>query len=130
MTPTSPPKTEAAGFTLMEMLVVLTIMAIVAAIAIIRLPAASSAGKRERLAVLARQTIEGARARAMAEGRDVMIGAPDLAPGANQLSIAGSGRATKLIFFPDGTTSGGEILLASHPLLDVDWLSGSVSDAG
>ena len=129
MTPTSPRRTDEAGFTLMEMLVVMTIMAIVAAVAITQIPAAGSVGKRVRLAVLARQALQTGRIRAMAEGQDVTIKSSDLAPAADQLSIAGTGGNPTMTFFPDGTASGGAVMLGSKAILNVDWLTGSISDA-
>lgn len=126
--PTYPPRIDAAGFTLMEMLVVLTIMGIVAAAAVTYLPGAAHAGERQRIAALARQALGQDRAASMAQGQVIVVAPSDLPPRGSAISIESAGNGS-LAFFPDGSTSGGRVMLNRTPLLDVDWLTGAITDA-
>ena len=115
------------GFTLIEMLVVLTIVAIVGAAAIGRISSAPHATDRQRAIGEARIVLADARAQAVATGSPI-ITPKSSGTAARPLAFAGPGKSG-LIFYPDGSSSGGTVTLAGQPILTVDWLSGAIGDA-
>jgi general secretion pathway protein H len=124
------------GFTLVELLIVLAIMTLGAAIAFPFLarkaPAAALAEATQEMRV----ALSGARSMALAEDRDVMIGG-DMggyridgvhhdftAGGGVRVEIAG---AAHISFFPSGGASGGRIVLrsaAARREIDIEALTG------
>jgi len=141
----------AAGFTLLEMIVVLVVLALVAGVVMSRGPVRSR-GLTVRAAVAdVVATLRGARGRAIAASRPVLVvvngaegrmsvdGQPVLSvpPGMALAAASGLGtpptsRLTGIRFSPDGSSSGGRILLADgtrRVLVAVDWLTGRVSAA-
>lgn len=125
--------TNRAGFTLIEMIVVIVIMALVASLLLVRQPWHSAgldlAATRRGLA----SVFQTARSRAIVQGRDVVVviaangysldGAVTPLPAGQVLS------PSRLVFTPDGQSSGGTILLTAATLriaLTVDWLTGRV----
>jgi general secretion pathway protein H len=126
-------RTHQAGFTLIEMIVVIVIMALVASLVLVRQPwhsAGLDLAATERTIASALQL---ARSRAITQDRDVVV-----VTEANGFSLDGAvttltaGQAitpARLVFTPDGQCSGGTILLVSATLriaLTVDWLTGRV----
>lgn len=118
------------GFTLIEMLVVLTILGLVGAILAISLRTPSDA----REARYARQVLRAAFAEAALEarrtGRPALVAPGKVAEGAALAPALPAARADHLAFYPDGSSSGGRVSLAGKPVLEIDWLSGEVADAG
>ena len=121
--PISPPMNKADGFTLIEMLVVLTIVALVGALAATRMRPTTAAYDQRVSRVRAR--LMEARAAAMTDGRpaSVDIGALD----GKDMTIQSEG-GPPLTFYPDGSASGGAVALAGKPILVVDWLTGLPRD--
>jgi general secretion pathway protein H len=141
----------AAGFTLLEMIVVLVVLALVAGIVVGRGPVHSEA-LNERAAVADIVAgLRGARGRAIAANRAVLVvvngaqgslsidGLPAFRapPGMALAAATGLGgspgpRLTGISFAPDGSSSGGRIMLADgakRVVVGVDWLTGRVSVA-
>jgi general secretion pathway protein H len=118
-----------AGFTLLELLLVLAIMGLLIAVAAPRFQAASTPSLATRAALLA-SSFRVARQRAVLSGRPerVAIAAPldsDEAEGEAPPSDA----SAELVFFPDGSSTGGRILLEEERrliALEVDPLTGAV----
>lgn len=131
MTPTSLRRISASGaegFTLIEMLVVVTIIGLVGAVAAARLPEASRIGANRRAVAVLREAAEQARQQAITSGDAVQL-APDarLAPLGKITAVAPDGGA--LVFFADGSSTGGAIALSGKRLFDIDWLTGGIRDA-
>ncbi len=142
---TSPTNRNAgqAGFTLLEMLVVLAVMGVVLAVVVSRGPSGSVVLDLKAQAALITQALRNARGEAIATDRHVafLLDAPshrfqvgshppsDLAAQMQvsmQAASAGPDQA-RIVFAPDGSATGGRIALEqgrSHVLITVDWLTG------
>ena len=141
-----------AGFTLIELIVVLAIMGLVVALASPRLhralPGAELAASAQELAAALRRT----RARAIAQGHraallidiDAARYAPAGAAGrplpkgveveieTAAVALDPVARRAAMIFYADGTAAGGRIVLrrgARAYRLDIDWLTGRIAVA-
>ncbi len=113
-----------AGFTLLELLVVLTVLALASSLLVHRYAGAGNDFARGVAAV--RERLETARAEAMRRGRPRRVTAEELAAAAPGLRIGGAPEAA-VTFLPDGTSSGGAFLLVSEARsarLEIDWLTG------
>jgi general secretion pathway protein H len=119
------------GFTLLELLVVLTIMALLAAVALPRVGTLLRPDidrTSQRVALLIRDY----RSAAMRSGRMATVTAATVAPLLPRGTVVAEGSfgaAGAVTFFPDGTSTGGRLLLAAgdgRRGVDVDWLTGGV----
>lgn len=133
---------RAAGFTLIETLVVLAVLGLAAALVVGRGPWRSAGAEMSALSREAAQVLRGARARAIAANRPVLVaaaeapgvllldGAPVLrAPAGVALAVQGPGGAAGLRFEPDGSATPGRLLLGDGrrgAVVTVDWLTGRV----
>jgi len=128
--PISQPPSKVTGFTLVEMLVVLTVIGLVAAAGatlIGRKPAALAraevTGKVRVAASLAADTArEGGQAQTL-DLRTIPIKSGTLS------FTSALAAAQPLTFYPDGSATGGVVSLEGKPLATVDWLTGTVADA-
>jgi general secretion pathway protein H len=140
-----------SGFTLLELLVVLAILAAVYALAVPTRPAAWRGGDVAGVARAVAADLRAARASAIAERREVVVavdlerrsygfdarafGLPERDVREITLTVAPDEkrRGGGLIrFYPDGSTSGGRIGLrfgANESAVTVDWLTGRVATA-
>jgi general secretion pathway protein H len=129
-----PPRGDQAGFTLIEMIVVIVIIALTASLVLVRQPW-HSAGLDTQVTLRALTSgLRLARSRAIAEDREVPVvtqpgsfavdgGAPWMLPPGQALS------PSQVIFAPDGGSSGTTILLAAGAqriAVSVNWLTGRV----
>jgi len=137
-----------AGFTLLEMIVVMAVLGLMAGLVVARGPSRSPALDLRAAASELAQALRGARARAIATDRLVMVridarahafavddAPPHPLPAALALRLVAGpeeGAADRLggiSFVPDGGSSGGRIDLAAgarHLVLTIDWLTGRV----
>jgi general secretion pathway protein H len=129
-----PRRSSQAGFTLIEMIVVIVIMALIAGLVVVRQPWQSAGVNAEATVRALSSALRTARSRAIAQDRDVVVvtgtggfavdgGAPWVLPAGEALS---SGR---VVFTPDGGSSGATIVLASGQRrvgISVNWLTGRV----
>ncbi len=97
------------GFTLIEMLVVLALIALVAALALPRLGSPPSRTGQEQLRS-ALAILADARSAALASGRAQALDPAAFGPNARYASSIGD--STRIIFYPDGCSSGGTVTLA------------------
>ena len=139
------------GFTLIEMIVVLAVLALVLGIVLTRGPVRSARLELDGAARTVATALRAARAEAIARDHPVRVtldaaahemrigaAAPRMLPPEFALTItpalggAASKPITAIAFLPDGSSSGGRILIASaqrRVLVGVDWLTGRVSIA-
>jgi general secretion pathway protein H len=107
--PPALPRSLPRGFTLIEMLVVLALIALVATLALPRLGSPPSMAAHERLrgalAILAE-----ARQAAVESGRPQALDPATLGPRTRYVSAVGP--SDRILFFPDGSSTGGTLTLA------------------
>jgi general secretion pathway protein H len=120
------------GFTLLELLVVLTLVALLAGVALPRLqtmltPSFERTARRVALAVRDQRT------QAILSGRLVSVSPAQMAlllPAGTQI-VDAPPEESAILFFPNGTSTGGRIVLAARDgrraAVAVDWLTGQVS---
>jgi general secretion pathway protein H len=119
------------GFTLLELLVVLTIVALLAGVALPRVGSLlrPDIDRTTRAVALA---IRDQRSTAMRTGAMAAVTAAAIAPllpGGTELAEDWLGR-DGLMFFPNGTSTGGRVVLAARDgrrAVSVDWLTGRVT---
>jgi general secretion pathway protein H len=137
------------GFTLLEMIIVLVVLALVAGIVVGRGPQRSRALDVRAAVADVVAALRGARGRAIAANRPVLVvvngeqgsmsvdGLPAFRSPAGMALAAATGlggvpgpRLTGIRFAPDGSSTGGRIVLADgarRVSVGVDWLTGRVS---
>ena len=123
------PNNRQAGFTLIEMLVVLTVMGLLAAVAVAQRPGDESRFARQKAGLQLQSAIRQAAREARQSGSERRVQLSGIAAGASIGGVPASGERNVLVFYPDGSSNGGTVLLGGAPLLSVDWLSGQVTHA-
>ena len=146
----TPSKARQRGFTLIEMLVTLGIIALLVAVAAPRIGMGSTTARAQGAAEEVAAQLRSTRASAMASGRptdfivDVARGTFASQGSRREIAVpdeihlalftadgAITGKSTGAIrFYPDGGSTGGGVAVQSGPLhftVAVDWLTGSVS---
>jgi prepilin-type N-terminal cleavage/methylation domain-containing protein len=120
--PTFRPNSKTAGFTLIEMLVVLTLVAVLAGVAMGVMGGRRPSSSQQDVIRL-RDMLTRKRSEARRTGVSTAVGIADLR-GVVEEARTAEGRQT-IIFFPDGSSSGGTIVLRDRPALAIDWLTGA-----
>ncbi|HEY0087135.1 MAG TPA: type II secretion system protein [Allosphingosinicella sp.] len=128
--PISAPPTRKAGFTRIEMLVVLTIIGLVAAAAAVRLGGPPAGAARQRAVQTLRVAFAKARSEASATGRAAAVRPAALVAEAALATPAFPAPPGEILFYPDGSSSAGTVSLRGAPVLEIDWLTGEARDAG
>ena len=128
------PKSGQTGFTLIEIIIVIVILALLAGMVLVRHPFRSTGVNTDVTIRALTNALRLARSRAIVQDREVTVvtapngfavdgGAPWLLPEGEMLSDS------KVTFTPDGGSSGATILLAAGPgrfAVEVNWLTGRV----
>lgn len=142
-------KGKAAGFTLLEIIIVLVVLGLVGALVIQRGPLRSQTLDVRAASARVVQVLRGARGAAIAAGQPVVVavdmqrqrlvaeGRPSYSfpPGFSVFVLAGvplrpGGPPGGIRFMPDGSSSGGRLALgegARRVVVGVDWLTGRVT---
>lgn len=138
------------GFSLLELMIVVAIMALTVAVAASSLGRSSTAARLHPLAVRIAADLKLARADAMALNRPVDVAfeanshayrvstarQPVVLPASIGYTFTPAPEfqrltdADRLVFYPDGSSTGAELTLADGPVavtLVVDWLTGAVT---
>lgn len=118
------------GFTLIELLVVLAILALVTALGAQTLAVRPTFLDRSQTLERLKKAISAAHEDAVRTGKPVRVRLEMLVTGSASTfrPAVGNGK-DGLIFYADGSSNGGTISLASHPILEVDWLTGQATNA-
>jgi general secretion pathway protein H len=132
--PVKPAKCQ-AGFTLIEMIVVMVILGMVAALVLVRQPFQSNGLNTDATVRALGGALRLARSRAIAQDREVAVvtfadGFSVDGAAAWRLSAGEILSPGRVIFTPDGGSSGATILLtagARRITVDVNWLTGRVA---
>lgn len=136
------------GFTLLEMLIALVVVAGIASAAVLSLSGQVSALRAKAAVAEVAQELRAARLGALQKGRqvqaefDLLSGTVEVQPDGRVVTLSDKlvlsvtvdrvrieGSRAQLIFYPDGTSSGAEILAAIEDrnyLIEVDWLTGAI----
>ncbi len=125
---------EQGGFTLIEIIVVIVIMAMVSGLVLIKQPWRSAGLNTDATVRALTNALRLARSRAIAQDRQVAV-----VTAANGFAVDGRSiwalppeealSPSEIVFTPDGGSTGGTILLASGARrisVDVNWLTGRV----
>ena len=127
--PTCPRPTERAlGFTLVEMLVVLTVLGLLAAMLAATMGREPDRLARQKAAQTLRAAFAEARLEARRTGRTARVEPAALVEESRIANPAFPAAGGSILFYPDGSTSGGTVRLGEARLLEVDWLTGEVKD--
>jgi general secretion pathway protein H len=123
-----------AGFTLIEMIVVMVIMALIIGVVLVRQPWNSAGLNTDATMRALTNALRLARSRAIAQDREVSVittargfsvdgGTPWILPSGEELNTS------RVIFLPDGGATGATIVLAAGSrriAVSVNWLTGRV----
>ena len=119
---------RAGGFTLVEMLVVLAVLSLGAVLLVGRLGTGPTRFARQRVVAELKAGIAGARREALRSGHIVRLDPARIDAGASlEAPVFGQGRV--LLFFADGSSSGGTLRLGGEKVLSIDWLTGEARGA-
>ena len=122
---------NSAGFTLIEMLVVLTVLGLVAAVAAQTIGRRPESVVRQEAGAKLIAAVQAARHEAGRSGKTRAVDAAALVPGATLApALPAPGIPAGLILlYPDGSSNGGTVTAKGRTLATIDWLTGEALHA-
>lgn len=119
------------GFTLIEMLVVLTVLALVAMVTAQNIGRRPESLVRQQAGAKLVAAIQSARREASRSGKVRSVDPASLIPGASLADAlpAPGHRAGLILVYPDGSSNGGIVRMDGREIVAIDWLTGEVRDA-
>ena len=130
--PTSrPPSSGASGFTLVEMLVVLTVIGLLAVVATGVRPHKGGSAERARLRASLAQAIDGAKRQAADGGKvaSITVVAVKFMPQDVRFQPSIGGDREHILVYPDGSSTGGKLTAIGLRGFSIGWLDGAIHDA-
>ena len=128
---TSSRRSAQLGFTLIEMLVVLTVLALIAMVAAQRIGRRPESVIRNEAQARLDAAIQVARREAGRTGSVRAIQPAALIEGASLAAALPSSDSSpgQILLYPDGSSNGGLVSVSGKPLASIDWLTAQVRDA-
>lgn len=123
MMPTLLPRPESGGFTLIELLVVIAIVALIAIAVVPNLGRRPAGLARAGDVTAAIAALERARKAARDSGVPQQVDPEKLLPG-SRITDAPFASNVSVVFYPDGSASGGSLSVNGRRVLTIDWLTG------
>jgi prepilin-type N-terminal cleavage/methylation domain-containing protein len=120
-----------AGFTLIEMLVVLTVLSLIAMVAAQQIGRRPASLIRHEAEATLDAAIQTARREAGRSGSVRLVDPASLIPGATLAGAlpAPGIRSGMILVYPDGSSNGGVLSVEGRPVATIDWLTAEVRDA-
>jgi prepilin-type N-terminal cleavage/methylation domain-containing protein len=124
--PPTDPLSRQSGFTLMEMLVVLSIVGLLLAVAVPmiggRLPLGQSRLEAKVATLLATEA-----QRSIGSGQVIAVDLANAGAGTELRFVPQIGTDRQPIFFPDGSSNGGLVFAGQAPLVSIRWIDSEVA---
>ena len=123
------PRSSDQGFTLIELMVVLAILSVLVVIAAPTIGRRPAGVLRHEAQAKLGAAIAASREQALRAGARQVLDVRTIVPDVILQPALPSEPDPLLIFYPDGSSNGGTVLLDGKPVVEITWLTGGVRDA-